>query len=970
VSNEDNRADVARRDREDVPPLSIRGQIVHFIKWKRAKRHTVLLHEAGYLLLGLVSLATVTGLFFWLGVPLVSAAFTYLVVIVLLSLVSNFSSLIVLSFIGVCCLSYFFAPPIYSFRVDYPQDLGTISAFVITSFIVNFLVTRVRVEQRDHMRTCETLRDANQRLEVANKALRIENVERKRVEQALRESEYKLRQIIDTVPGLIWSTGPDGEPTHVGQRLLDYSGMRFEDFKHVGWNAFVHPDDFPETAKAYYHAMQSGTSYQGVMRLRRADGEFRWHHARCEPLRDRQGRIIQWYGLSVDIDEAKKAEDRLRRSEAHLAEAQRLSHSGVSAYNETTILYGSEETYRIWGFDPAQGVPSREAVRQRIHPDDRDRHHAEVQRALGEKRGYSIAYRIVLPDGTVKHLESIGQPVFSASGELVEVVATQVDVTGRKRAEQALRESEAKIRRLVDANIIGIFICDLDGPIIEANDAFLRLVDYDREDLVSGRIRWTELTPPEWRDPDVRRWLPELKVTGSLQPFEKEYFRKDGSRVPVLIGVAAFEGGGNQGVAFVLDLTERKRAEQALRESEAKFRDYAETASDWFWEVGPDYKFTSLTENAFDSDPVSRIGTACWDHALDLETEPEKWRIVQATLDARKPFRDFVYRSVRGNGTPMYVKASGKPVFDTNGEFRGYRGTGADVTAIMRAQAEHERLRQLESELAHMNRLGIMGEQAASLVHEITQPIATARNHARAALNFLDWQPPVLHKVREALAGVVGDADRAGEIIDRVRDHIRKAPPRKALFDLNQAIDEVTILGRSAITKNGISVQTLLAEGLFPVQGDRVQLQQVILNLVLNAVEAMSSVEAGPRELLISTEQTEGNGVLVTVRDSGPGIDPEHVERVFEAFYTTKTSGVGMGLSICRSIIDAHGGRLWADVNEPRGAVFQFTLPGAENELTDGESREGDSGRSSPVISRRRLSGNRAWKESITVHDR
>jgi signal transduction histidine kinase len=178
---------------------------------------------------------------------------------------------------------------------------------------------------------------------------------------------------------------------------------------------------------------------------------------------------------------------------------------------------------------------------------------------------------------------------------------------------------------------------------------------------------------------------------------------------------------------------------------------------------------------------------------------------------------------------------------------------------------------------------------------------------------------------------VVGDVDRAGEIIDRIRDHIRKTPPRKARFDLNNAIDEVVVLGRSAIAKNEVMVQTRLAEELVPVHGDRVQLQQVILNLVLNAVEAMGAAEAGPRELLISTEQTRTNGVLVAVRDSGPGIDPEHVERVFEAFYTTKSSGGGMGLSACRSIIDAHGGRLWAEANEPRGAVFRFTLPGAES---------------------------------------
>jgi PAS domain S-box-containing protein len=934
VSNADTRADVARRDHEDVPPLSISGQIGHFIKWNRTKRRTALLHEAGYLLLGLVSLATATGLYFWLGMTLVSAAFTYLVVLVLLSLVSNFFSSIILSFIGVCCLSYFFAPPIYSFRVDYPQDLSTITAFLITSFIVNFLVTRVRVEQRDHMRTCKTLRDANQRLEVTDEALRIEDVERKRAEEALRESEYRLRQIIETVPSLLWSTDPDGEPTHINQRILDYSGMRLEDFKHGGWEAFLLPDDFPETARAFYHAIQTGTSYQAVNRLRRADGEFRWHRIRGEPLRDGQGRIIQWYGVSVDIDEAKKAQDRLCRSEAYLAEAQRLSHTGTWAFNATTTLYWSEEGYRLWGLDPLQGLPTRETIWQRIHPDDRDRVYEGVQEAIRQKRDHTVEFRIVLPDGTVKYLQSCSRHRFSERGELVEVLGTHIDVTERKHAEEALRDSEAKIRRLVDANIIGIFIWDFEGRIIEANEAFLRIVGYDREDLASGRMRWTDLTPPEWRDCDERRWIPELKMTGSVRPFEKEYFRKDRSRVPVMIGAASFEEDGNQGVAFVLDLTERKCAEEALRESEGKFRDYAETASDWFWEIGPDYKFTLLTENAFGSDPAHRIGTVCWDQALDLETEPEKWRLVRATLDSRKPFRDFVYCSAGRNGSSIYVRASGKPVFDANGEFRGYRGTGTDVTATVRAQRAEESLQTARAELAHVSRVTTLGQLTASIAHEITQPIATARNNARAALNFLDQEPPNLSEVREALGCIVSDADRAGDIIDRIRDQIKNAPPRKHRFDLDEAINEVIVLARTAITKNGVSVETRLAEGLAPVEGDRVQLQQVVLNLILNAVEAMGSVETTARDLLISTEQNHTNGVLVAVRDSGPGIDPQHIERVFEAFYTTKSTGVGMGLSISRSIIDAHGGRLWVDVNAPRGAVFQFILPTAESELT------------------------------------
>ncbi|WP_147155750.1 sensor histidine kinase, partial [Reyranella soli] len=244
------------------------------------------------------------------------------------------------------------------------------------------------------------------------------------------------------------------------------------------------------------------------------------------------------------------------------------------------------------------------------------------------------------------------------------------------------------------------------------------------------------------------------------------------------------------------------------------------------------------------------------------------------------------------------------------------------------------RLQQMQSDLAHMNRVSVMGELAASLSHEITQPIASARNNARAAENFLKMQPPDLGEVREALACVVGDADRVGDIIDRIREQMKKAPPRKERFELNTAINEVIVLARSVINRNGVSVQTRLADGLFPVEGDRVQLQQVLLNLILNAAEAMSSVGEGARELSISTKEDQV-GVVVAVRDSGPGIDREHLERVFDAFYTTKPSGTGMGLSICRSIIDAHGGRLWAEANKPRGAVFQFTLPGTDAEFTN-----------------------------------
>ena len=767
----------------------------------------------------------------------------------------------------------------------------------------------------------------------------------------MRESELKLLQIIETVPGLVWSNGPDGEPTHVNQRMLDYRGVPFEDFKHRGWEAFVHPADFPETAEAFSQAVQTATSYEGVMRLRRANGEFRWHHARCEPLRDRQGRIIQWYGLSVDIDERKKAGDLLRRSEAFLAEAQRLSHTGSFGWTPSAAeLHWSDETFRILEYDP--GIkPTVERVLQRIHPDDRATMRQLIDEASSGERDFDVTPRLLMPDGSVKFVRALSRALRDAAGNL-EIVGALMDVTENTLLYRDLAEREARLverteglRRsegyLADAQRLSrtgtLVLSATTWQYVYLSDESYRIWGLDPLQGLPSHETIRQRFHPDDRD---RVWQEVQEALRQKRDYSGELriVLPDGTVKYLAVNahhLFSTDGELVEIIATSVDVTDRKRADQALRQSERKFRDYAETASDWFWEIGPDYKFTLLTENAFGSGSANRTGTACWDHALDLKTEPEKWQSVQAALDSRKPFRDFVYRGLGGNDSPMYVKASGKPVFDVDGAFRGYRGTGTDVTALIRAREEHERLRQLESDLAHTNRLSMMGELAASLAHEIAQPIATARNNARAAMHFLDRTPPELGQFREALACVVDDADRAGEILDRIRDHIKKAPPRKEAIDLNQAITDVVALAQGPIIKNGVSVQIRFTEGLPEVQVDRVQIQQVVLNLILNAVEAMSLLQKGRRELTITTEQEKAGGVLVAVRDSGPGIDRKHLDRVFEAFYTTKSSGVGMGLSICRSIIHAHGGQLWADVNKTRGVLFQFTLPGVGNKLTN-----------------------------------
>jgi PAS domain S-box-containing protein len=454
---------------------------------------------------------------------------------------------------------------------------------------------------------------------------------------------------------------------------------------------------------------------------------------------------------------------------------------------------------------------------QIILDDARGRNAFAGDEYIGRKQARSLLCLPLLKQAElvgVLYLEnSLASHVFSpARIAVLKLLASQAAIAlENARLYRDVAEREAKIRRLVDANIIGIFISDGKGEIIEANDAFLRMVGYNREDLALGRIRWADLIAPERRDLNARV-VEEAKGTGIAQPFETEYLRKDGSHVPVLVGAASFEEARNQRVAFVLDLTERKQAEEALRE--------------------------------------------------------------------------------------------------------------------------------LESEFAHTNRVSMLGELAASLSHEIAQPIASARNNARAAQNFLEMKPPDLSEVVEALASVLANTDRAGEVIDRIREQIKKAPPRKERFDLNAVINEVITLARGTTSRNGVLVETRLADGLPLVQGDRVQLQQVLLNLILNASDAMSSDDVRIRELLISTER-DVTGVLVSVRDSGPGIDPAHLDRIFEAFYTTKSGGTGMGLAICRSIIDAHGGKLWVAANEPRGTAFRFTLLDTEGELTSSPARWG-----------------------------
>ncbi len=401
--------------------------------------------------------------------------------------------------------------------------------------------------------------------------------------------------------------------------------------------------------------------------------------------------------------------------------------------------------------------------------------------------------------------------------------------------------------------------------------------------------------------------------------------------MPALIGSAAFDEQRDQGVAFVLDLTERKRAEVEFRESEQNYRMLFESIDEGFCtievlfdqnEKPVDYRFLQISPSF---ERQTGIKNAAGRRMREIAPQHEEhW------FD--------IYGRIALTGEPMRFENEAKQlgrwynVYAFRIEDPKRRRIGVlfkDITERKRAEAEaresERRYRETQMELAHANRVTTMGQLTASIAHEVNQPIAATVTNANAALRWLGRHPPDLEEVRQSLEAIIKDGNRAGDVIDRIRAFIKKVPLRHDQLDINEAILEVIEVTRSELLRNGVSLQTELAKGLPLIRGDRVQLQQIFLNLIMNAIEAMSDVK-GSRNLLISTVEDESNGVLVAVRDSGSGLSPESLERLFDPFYTTKPGGMGMGLSICRSIIEAHGGRLWASANVPRGAIFQFFL--------------------------------------------
>ncbi len=621
------------------------------------------------------------------------------------------------------------------------------------------------------------------------------------VNEATRASERSLRQVINTIPTTAWSTGPDGYCEYLNQRWLDYAGISGEQAQGWGWSAAIHPDDMKRLVEYWQACLATGTPVDTEARIRRHDGVYRWFLFRANPLRDESGTILNWYGTNVDIEDRKQADEKLRRSEAFLAEGQRLSLTGSFSWRvDLEEVTFSEEACRIFEFE--RGTPvTLERIGSRIHPDDASvlSERREAARS-GSDQDYEI--RLRMPDGSVKYLRTISHGIRDREGRLECIGAIQ-DVTARHLAEDELRKSELHLRQMTETIPEMLWSATAEGAIDYCNGRLLEYTGLPANEVMGSG--WTKLLHPDDVEKTARAWR-SCVATGA----------------PYVVEVRTF-------------------------------------------------------------------------HAADSSF---RWCVTSAL-----------------------------PLLDQQGRILKWYGTVVDMDDRKRSEA---RLREVQDELAHVTRVTTMGELAASIAHEINQPIAGVVINGNACLRWLSRvksDSEDLKEVRESIQRIIRDGNRAGEIIARIRTLFKKTELAKEPLDLNETIREIMVLARNEIDKHRVAFRLELSDGLPRVVGDRVQLQQVMLNLILNAIEAMATIQGRARDLVIETQDNGEQEVVVTVRDTGIGLGAESSEHIFTAFHTTKPGGLGMGLSISRSILENHCGRLWVAPQEGYGTSFCFALP-------------------------------------------
>jgi PAS domain S-box-containing protein len=691
-------------------------------------------------------------------------------------------------------------------------------------------------------------------------------------------------------------------------------------------------NNFRETVMPLFPSLRAVWSSPIISSEGKVMGTFAMYYREPRsPSQHDQEIIAQITHLAGVAIQRKLTEEKLQRSEAYLAEAQRLAHTGSWAWNPATdeLLYCSAEMFRIFGMDPQEDVPAREAFWQRIHPDDRDRVYENLLTAARQKRDYVVEHRILWPDGTLKYHQAIGHPVLDATGEIVEYLGTGIDVTERKRAEHALRDSEELKRRIIESSQDCIKVLDLNGNLLFMSSGGQELLEIDNIQHYLNAC-WIDFWQSEDR-PKIREAI-AIARAGGIGKFQA--FCPSAKGAPrwwdvITTPIRNADGQTDQLLSVSRDITERKQAEEELRYHMQLLKTVTDNASSALYIVDAAGLGTFVNpslERMTCYRAEELIGQVVHDKIHHTKPDGTPYPVAECPLTGAVLTRKTVRGEdlfVRKDGTFFPVRYTAGPVFRDGVAVE----TVIEVEDLTERKQAEQALHQAQTELAHVTRVMAMGELTASIAHEVSQPLSALATNANACLRWLARQPPDLSEARETLHRIVRDCSRAGEVITRIRSLVRKSSAVKVRLDLNEAIEEVLAIIEPEARRHAVPVRTELAASLPPVQGDRVQLQQVILNLVINGIEATKEVVDRSRELRIRSRPHEAGTVLVTVQDNGIGLKPESLERLFEAFYTTKAEGMGIGLSISRSIIEAHGGRLWPSANDERGATFQFTLP-------------------------------------------
>ena len=758
--------------------------------------------------------------------------------------------------------------------------------------------------------------------------------ERKRAEDALRESERESRLIVDSIPGFISTFAPGGELEFVNRPVLEYFGKTVDELKRWGTGGATHPDDLPRVVEQFTRLIAAGEPFEFEVRARRFDGVYRWFQSRGFPLRDTNGHIVRWYNLLIDIDERKRAEEALGASERRF----RLMVETIPALvwcgtPEGELDYLNQRAVEYLGH-PAQSLADGRWL-ELVHPDQRDATARRWLHSATTGSSYDDVYQLRRADGQYRWIQSIGEPFHDMDGRIVYWYGQIVDIDDRKRVEQELRRSEARKAAILDSALDCIVTIDHEGCITEFNPAAERTFGYSREEVLDRQLA-DVIIPPALRErhrQGVARYLAtgETRVLGKRM--EMTAVRADGSEFPAELAITRIPLDGPPSfTGYLRDITERKRAEETLRRSEAFLAEgqHLSRVGSFSWRVTTDeIMWSEQLHRIFEIDPDVRVTF----EVIGARIHPDDLPAFKEQVERSRREGSDVQLEIRlqmPDRTVKYVHVVAHRREDS--EQLEYIGAVQDVTRRRRSE---EALANVRSELAHVARVTSLGALTASIAHEVNQPLAGIITNASTCLRLLGADPPDVDGARETARRAIRDGNRASDVMTRLRALFSRKEFSLESFDLNEATREVIALSLSDLRRHRVVLQSELADDLPIITGDRIQLQQVILNLLRNASDAMVEVHERPRLLLIKTEREDINRVRLTVRDAGIGLPTQNLGSLFDAFFTTKSGGMGIGLFVCRSIVERHQGRLWAEPNDGPGATVAFSIPRVPARLTD-----------------------------------